>query len=162
MQKKIWMAHLFLSIDSIYFMTAEWISHNLIFSLYCNPHSTHTHIHSSCVLHLFYLLAELRISHPKALLISGHHNPKNPLHSNPLISINFGAFLVIFEAFLRSVVAGLRRPSTKQRTTMDWPTNSEETKLIRHYHFSQQMNHMIIYFALLWKQEQVKLSLGVV
>jgi hypothetical protein len=70
--------------------------------------------------------------------------------------------LVIFEAFSRSLGAGSRRPSTIQRTTMDWPTNSEETKLIRHYHFSQQMNNIIIYFALLWKQEQVKLSLGVV
>jgi hypothetical protein len=58
--------------------------------------------------------------------------------------------------------AGLRPASKLQRTTMDWPTNSEETKLIRHYHFSQQMNNIIIYFALLWKQEQVKLSLGVV
>jgi hypothetical protein len=69
------------------------------------------HIHSSCVLHLFYLLAELWISHPKAQLISGNHNPKNPLHSKPLISINFGEFLVIFEAFLRSLGAGLRQSS---------------------------------------------------
>jgi hypothetical protein len=70
--------------------------------------------------------------------------------------------LVIFEAFSRSLGAGLRPAFKIQSTMIDWPTNSKETKLLRHYHFSQQMNNIIIYFALLWKQEQAKLSLGVV